>query len=452
VLIVVGVVLVFATVGRHPQDVWAFPGFQAAISGVLLALATLLISRWQENRIGWIFLCVALLGAVQLVSGQYAYYALAAEGQATQLANIGAWVEAWIWVPIVFGLSTVLLVLFPTGDVPSRRWWWVVAIGAAGGAAVVLATSLMPGLGYGASYPFRSPFAIDGADDPLLWLYTLGVVPFIASMGVALLAMLRRLVSADAIERRQLEWIAAAGALVPVALIVYGLFPSKLTETIVVAAMLSIPAAAAVAIMRYRLYDIDVIVNRTLVYVPLTGILAGLYTASVALFQRLFVAVTGNQSDAAIVLSALVLASAFTTIRNALQAQVDRRFKQDTDAAGRLSTFATEVESSIHVVVPARLARRYAERVVEATGAAGASITVQSGDRSVNIVVGDAPTGEPALTVPLVATDVIVGELRVGERRSGRPYREGERLAIAAAGERVADAIDDAAAPAHREP
>jgi hypothetical protein len=88
-----------------------------------------------------------------------------------------------------------------------------------------------------------------------------------------------------------------------------------------------LPIAAAVAVLRHRLYDIDLIINRALVYIPLTGILGGLYTAGVALFQRLFVALTGDRSDAAIIVTTLVLASMFTPIRNWLQAMVDRRFK-----------------------------------------------------------------------------------------------------------------------------
>jgi hypothetical protein len=88
-----------------------------------------------------------------------------------------------------------------------------------------------------------------------------------------------------------------------------------------------LPVAAAVAVLRYHLYNIDVIINRALVYIPLTGILGGAYAAGVALFQKLFVAVTGDRSDAAIVITTLVLASMFTPIRNWLQSFVDRRFK-----------------------------------------------------------------------------------------------------------------------------
>jgi hypothetical protein len=96
-----------------------------------------------------------------------------------------------------------------------------------------------------------------------------------------------------------------------------------------------LPVAAAIAVLRRRLYDIDLILNRALVYIPLTGILGGLYAAGVALFQRIFQALTGDKSDAAVVITTLVLAGMFTPIRNALQVFVDRRFKPPTvgDAA-----------------------------------------------------------------------------------------------------------------------
>jgi hypothetical protein len=91
-----------------------------------------------------------------------------------------------------------------------------------------------------------------------------------------------------------------------------------------------LPVAVVVAVLRYRLYEIDTLINRTLVYVPLVGIVAGLYAGSVALLQRIFTAVTGNTSDAAAVISALALAAVFTPIRNTIQTSVDRRFKSDT--------------------------------------------------------------------------------------------------------------------------
>jgi hypothetical protein len=123
--------------------------------------------------------------------------------------------------------------------------------------------------------------------------------------------------------------MAASG--IPFILVRYGLQAEYATVHALLATALAagclLPVAAAVAILHHRLYDIDLILNRALVYIPLTGILGGLYAAGVALFQRVFTAVTGDKSDAAIVMATLVLAGLFTPVRNGLQSFVDRRFK-----------------------------------------------------------------------------------------------------------------------------
>ena len=115
-----------------------------------------------------------------------------------------------------------------------------------------------------------------------------------------------------------------------------------------------VPVAVVVAVLRYRLYEIDTLINRTLVYVPLVGIVAGIYAGLVALLQRAFTAVTGDKSDAAAVISALALAAVFTPIRNALQSAVDRRFKPaDSSAAGKWDDpeFRAAVEAIVRDVV-----------------------------------------------------------------------------------------------------
>ena len=121
-----------------------------------------------------------------------------------------------------------------------------------------------------------------------------------------------------------LKWVAAAVAVFAVGLVLSVLLPPLDTFAWV---MPVLPVAVGIAVLRYRLYDIDVLIGRALVYVPLTAILAGLYAASVALFQRLFTAITGETSDAAIVLTTLILAAIFTPARKTLENAVERRFK-----------------------------------------------------------------------------------------------------------------------------
>ena len=145
----------------------------------------------------------------------------------------------------------------------------------------------------------------------------------------SLIARYRRSAS-DA--RHQLKWFLFAVAVWAVVLPISLVVGDNWTAIVGILALTLVPAAVVVAIRRYRLYEIDTLINRTFVYVPLVGIVAGLYAGLVALLQRVFIAVTGNSSDAAAIISALTLAALFTPLRNAIQAAVDRRFKPDDPA------------------------------------------------------------------------------------------------------------------------
>jgi hypothetical protein len=145
-------------------------------------------------------------------------------------------------------------------------------------------------------------------------------------------AVFSRVRGADADERRQIKWFAYAAAIFLIAFVVNAIaryVPSLIgvTNILAGAALSAVPVAVGIAILRNRLYDIDLIINRTVVYVLLTAVLAGVYTATVALFQRMFVAISGQNSDLAIVMTLFVLATVFTPVKNTLQATVDRRIK-----------------------------------------------------------------------------------------------------------------------------
>lgn len=130
-----------------------------------------------------------------------------------------------------------------------------------------------------------------------------------------------------------------------------------------------IPLTIGISIVHYRLWDIDIIINRTLVYLPLTGILAGLYSASMVLFQKLSVAITGERSDAAVVLTTLVIASVFTPVKEKVQTVVDKSYKQARDPARKLKMFNKQMESFIEMIDVQELMRRALDEVVDAFGA-----------------------------------------------------------------------------------
>jgi hypothetical protein len=202
----------------------------------------------------------------------------------------------------------------------------------------------------------------------------------------------------------------------------------------------------AVAVVRDGLYEIEWLLNRTLVYVPLTAILAGLYAAAVTLFQRLFLALTGTQSDAALVLSTLALAAAFTPLKNGVQAAVDARFKNAPDPTARLRALGERVQADFSVVDPDRLAGRLLEEAAGALRAQGGAVYLSTGGRTVLVRTVGAPT--PVSVGPgAVVSEVLegggarLGLLRLGPRADGRAYAPRERDALREAAAVVAEAI-----------
>jgi len=340
------------------------------------AMGWILATRLPRNLLGWIFLILGFAMAAQLVIT----FAIEASGvyQAFRPVDppllLGAWLASSVHMPALVVLTAVVFLRFPTGKLLSRRWaaaGWMTLIGAV---VVALSVGLNPtGLAWYPSLPniFAAPFAalpaLQGAELAGLLLMVTGVVIATVSMVVRY----RR--SAD-VQRTQMRWIAAAvvlfaGAGLPFVIVRYGLdLPYSSGSILLALALIAgcfLPVAAAVAILRHRLYDIDLILNRALVYIPLTGILGGLYAAGVALFQRLFQAVTGDKSDGAVVITTLVLAGMFTPIKNWLQSFVDKRFKPIATAqTGPMEDVELTVDQRV-ALLEERLARMELGRSAE---------------------------------------------------------------------------------------
>lgn len=440
-LLLAGAAFLVPTLARPDPNVWAFPGFPVVASSMLLLLGLAIATRQPENAIGWLFLFAAVMGALGNAGSAYAYYAVSIRQVPDLGASLGRWVESWTWIPLMQAVTTFLFVLFPDGRPASPRWRWLLRFAAAAGAVAVLATAVSPsGEEFGGG--ISNPFAIDALAPVMDVVAGLALLGVTLAMFASVAALLLRLRAADGIERKQVQWLLAAGVLISLPFGLYLAAPSKLGEILITLGFLSIPTAATVAILRYRLWDIDVIVNRTLVYVPLTGLLTGLYTIAVTAFQRAFVVITGEESDAPVILSALVLASLFTPIKNRLQAAVDARFKGDADPTGRLIAFEKELRADYRLVEPLRLGHRLLDLVAGATGASAVHLELRAAGRTDRL---GTPPEAPAVSVPLEAAGRAIGRLDVGPRVSGRPYRQADADAIRAAAAAVAQAIDDLA-------
>lgn len=204
---------------------------------------------------------------------------------------------------------------------------------------------------------------------------------------------------------------------------------------------LFLPLAIGVAIVRYRLWDIEILIRRTLVYVPLTAILAGIFAASITLTQKLFVSMTGSQSDAAAVLTTLIVVAAFEPVKAWLQKIVDRRFKEAPDPRKRMRAFRDEVIKEMGVIDTRRMIRRLLGEAVDAFEASGGVAFLGDGAGAEPALTCGAWQGDAALRVALASNGAQVGQVALGARKNGLEYSEGDRAALTETARIVAEAI-----------
>ncbi len=316
-------------------------------------LGALIASRRQGNPIGWIFCAVAVsLGLVAAAYG-YADYALYAGGTFLPGAVFAAWLTNWLPIVAVYIPACFLFLLFPDGHPASPRWRpvvWAVAV-------VAVVAALAPAFEPGRLISFPTVVNPFGLGEPLGRIASVAndVTDFLAMpvFLVSLASMLTRLRRARGRERLQVKWVAYAAALTATsfaASFLFGLlagFPravSDISFLLGVVGFTSIPVAAGMAILRHRLYDIDVIVNRTLVYATLTVMLVAVYIGGVVVLQAIFRALTGQESQLAVVASTLAIAALFNPLRRRIQAFIDRRFyRRKYDAAKTLEAFGAKL-------------------------------------------------------------------------------------------------------------
>ena len=234
--------------------------------------------------------------------------------------------------PGAIAILPALAIAFPDGRLPALGWKWPVriAVGTVGLGTLLQFIRAGPiGGGADSEWP-RNPFGVEALPVALGNLagefVSFGIIAMTGLGAVAVVVRYRR---GNVVERQQLRWFLACVSLaaLPLALSFLPGIGGPGMALVAFVGLSLVPVAVGIAVTRYRLYEIDRLINRTLVYLPLTALLAGLYAAIVALLQRVFQTITGDTSDAAIVISTLILAAVFTPIRKWLEGIVDRRFK-----------------------------------------------------------------------------------------------------------------------------
>jgi hypothetical protein len=406
-------------------------------------IGAMVVTRQPRNSVGWILLGLALGGALAWFLWEYGYRALNFGPGWLPVGVIAFWLGSWIWLPVAGAGVPALLVRFPDGHRGSR-WVAVDLLGAAGSAAAGLSLALLPGL-LDPRVHRANPYGLVGADGLLIGLRWVGYIALAAAISASLAALWYRATRARGDEREQIKWITSAAALVAAAL-VYGLgrqvlVPEKLFDSLTpfFVSTVTLPAAIGVAILKYRLYDINLVINRTLVYGGLTAMLAGLYTFWVGLTQRL-VAFSGQKSDIALLLTAFVGAAAFTPVKSWLQNTVDRRFSVQ-DPVSVVDSMREQIEGIVNVLDTQRIARRLVEDAAATYQARYVALALGAdGESRPFHAVGDS-SAAPVLHIVLHSRGHELGVLSLSARRGGAVYTVRDQHALQLCADAVAEAM-----------
>jgi len=334
----------------HPNayvyDYW-LDNTLAAIS--YAPVGALIAARRPSNPVGWLLCLWGVVLSIGHFSAQYAVYALLAEPRSLPAGEAMAWTSSWI-LPIVIGVQVFAYLLFPTGRLPSRRWKWFAWLTVAFVVAGLITSSFSFGANAGLG-PIPNPLGAKGFSN--LYDMVLNMLPIL--YGAVALSLFVRMRRAAGVERQQIKWFAYAAAATMVGIACAYMIPDTITTprwfdragfALNLAVTPAIPVSMGIAILRYRLYDIDLLINRTLVYGSLTATLALVYFGGVTATQAIFRSLTGQseQPQLAVVVSTLAIAALFNPMRRRIQSFIDRRFyRRKYDARKTLEEFSSKL-------------------------------------------------------------------------------------------------------------
>jgi len=334
-----------AYINRHlvPASLtnWTVSGLSGQVVNMAVPVTGfVLASRRPENRIGWLFLVAGLALGLSGFSTGYALHALVAAPGSWPAGQVFGWLSSWGWV-IAVAMLGFLFLLFPTGQLRSRRWrpaaWFA-------GIAFALATVCTL---IAASSEWADPFALSGPASPggLTGLFFgVAVVLISAALLVSVVALMVRFAKSSGEERLQLKWCAAAALVLVVVFVASMWVNSAAVNVLQSLAFVGLWTAIAIAVLKYRLYEIDRIISRTLAYATVTGLLVGVYAGLVLLATQVF----RFHSTVAVAASTLVAAALFNPLRRRVQEVVDRRFNRARyDADQTVAAFAARLKETV---------------------------------------------------------------------------------------------------------
>lgn len=340
-MLVALVVLAVASAEPFTPDIALYPAAYVAFG----AVGAVIVSRDAANRIGLLALATGALGSFVALCDSVARAAQPVPGQ-----EWAAWLATWGF-PVTLAPPLLLILLFPTGRLASRRWRVVMGLILGGVLGLAIGNAFTPDM---ADYPsLRNPVGVTAFSDSPLASGGIAWFPVLGGGVAAGLGLVPRLRRAEGIERAQLKWMTFAAGLQGLSWVVLALnlggLAGELAKYAIFATLLLIPVATGIAILRYRLYDIDIVVRRTLVYGAVVVILAAVYVVLVLALQSVFAPVVGGDTFP-VAVSTLAIAVLFAPVRTRVRELVDRRFyRRRYDQERMITAFGAGIRREVEL-------------------------------------------------------------------------------------------------------
>jgi signal transduction histidine kinase len=390
--------------------------------GMFAAMGALLVAKRPHNAIGWVMSGAALLVGLGPAGDYYAAWVMTTRGEPDALAVLGAWVQSWYWLLLLWLIFAVLPMIFPDGRLPSRRWRVPAGVGAAGAAGAVVSGMLTGTLsGQDVAYRIDNPIGVNGlpgAEQQALFPVFSGL----AVIGIlsAVAAVVVRFRRSRGVERQQMKWfLLAVAPLLQLPLV--GLLPEWVGGIFFGWVLLALPTAIAVAVLRYRLDGIDVVINRTLVYGALTAVVVLVYVLVVG---YLGVALRRDDDLLVSLIATGIVAVLFAPLRDRLQRAVGRLlYGERAEPYAALSQLGERLESTL---APDAVLPTVVSTVREALRLPYVAISL---DGRVTASAGEPSTGTAEL--PLLYQNQPVGELVLGLRPGEDVFSPADRRLLA---------------------
>ena len=429
-----GTAVVFALL-NPPESVLDVAWVAIVLAIPFPAVGVLIVSKQPGNAIGWIFCVIGLLQGLNVFSGQYGRYALLARPGSLPGGAEMIWLESWTWIPSLALLTTFLLLLFPDGQLPSPRWRWLAWIAAGGLALAVISLAVGAWSERGlktlcaqqeveaARATLKTLCPPEPAQTQEGFMIQVGFVGF-AVIGVSALASVMSLAArfrrSTGVERQQIKWFAFAGV-VAFTCIAAMFTPLDEYRSVLSLGILAIPISVSIAVLRYRLYDIDLIINRTLVYGALSATVAGVYVLVVGYLGAVF-RTEGNLAIS--LLAAGVVAVLFAPLRARLQRAVNHLMYGERDDPYRvISRLGQRLEAAL---APDAVLPTIVGTIREALKLRYAAIALP-GDGGFEVATASGEPVDDSFHVPLTYQGEIVGELLLGPRAPGEEFSAADR-------------------------